>query len=978
MIAARRLASGRFERGSIALAIALLVALVASGCPASSPPPPPAAAAVAAPALLALDQPIPEDPAVRRGRLANGMRYFVRANPRPENRLELRLVVRAGSVLEDDDQLGLAHFVEHMAFNGTRHFEKQELVDSLRAIGMRFGADLNASTGFDRTVYQLQVPARGDGDDGADDELIERALLILEDWATGVTFDPEEIERERGVVIEEWRGGRGASARVLDQQLPVLLAGSRYAERLPIGDPAILATFDRDTLVRYYRDWYRPDLMAVVAVGDVEPDAMVRRLRKRFSKLEPRRDPREWFEAEVPARGETAISRVTDPELTTSRVQVSYKFPSRPTVTVGDFRRDLVEGLFNAMLNARLRERLQEPDPPFLGAASSIGSLTRDREMYSLSATIDEGEMLGGLAALLEEAERVRRHGFTSGELERMRAEFLRGFERAFEERDTTPSGVWAARLAAEFEDGEPTPSAETSLRLAERFLPEITLEEVNAQAALRMSSPDRVILATGPDKAGLELPDEQALLATFERVRALEIAPYDDRVAEGGLLPEPPVPGRIESRRRAEELDVEIWELGNGVRVVLKPTDFKKDELRINAFSPGGTSLAPDELWVPASTAASVIGLGGLGEHDLVTLGKLLAGKTAGASAFIGEHSEGISAGGSPQDLETIFQLVHLVVTAPRADSDAFESYRARMEGFLANRLARPEVVFQDTVTEVMSQGHPRRRPFDHEMLAQTDLEDSLSFFRERFADVSDFTFVVVGAFDLEAIEPLVENYLASLPGAGRVESWRDLGIRPPRGVIERTVAKGLEPKARVLQLFTGPFEQSWVARHRLQSLVEVLEDRLRKTVREELGGTYGVSVSAGTGLVPVEDYTLRVSFECDPERVDALLAVVRAELERVRTEPVADEEIRNVQETQRRARETALEQNGFWSSALSFVFEHDFDPLEILVYDQRVASLDAAELFEMAQRVVDFDNVATFFLLPEAAAQEDSDARQ
>ncbi|HVS65686.1 MAG TPA: insulinase family protein [Thermoanaerobaculia bacterium] len=940
----------------------LLAACATTTAPLATPEP---AAGASDPAQLALDQPIPGDPAVHSGRLANGMRYYVRRNTRPENRLELRLVVRAGSVLEDDDQLGLAHFVEHMAFNGTRNFEKQELVDSLRAAGMRFGADLNASTGFDRTIYQLEVPTDRE-------ELLERALLILEDWATGVTFDAEEIERERGVVIEEWRGGRGASARVFDQQLPVLLAGSRYAERLPIGDPEILETFDRETLLRFYHDWYRPGLMAVVAVGDVDPEEMVRRLRERFSKLEPAADPREWFEAEVPARDDTAISRVTDPELTTSRVQVSYKFSARPMATVGDFRRDLVEGLFSAMLNARLRERLQEPDPPYLGAASSLGSLTRDREMYSLSATVNEGEMLEGLEALLEEAERARRHGFQGSELERMRADFLRSFERSYEERDTTRSGVWASRLAGEFLDGEPTPNAETRLRLAQRFLPEITLEEVNAQAAARMSSPDRVILVTGPEKEGLELPEEEALLASFDRVREREIAPYEDRVADTSLLPAPPVAGSIVSREHIDELGVDVWLLGNGVRVVLKPTDFKKDEVRISAFSPGGTSLAPDELYVPASTASSVIGLGGLGAHDLITLGKLLSGKAAGASAYIGEHSEGISAGGSPQDLETIFQLVYLAIVEPRADPDAFESYRARMVGFLANRLARPEVVFQDTVTEVMSQGHPRRQPFDQETLEQTDLEVSLAFYRDRFADVSDFTFMIVGAFDLEQIEPLVETYLAGLPGAGRDESWRDLGIRPPRGVIERTVRKGLEPKAQVLQLFTGPFEQSWVTRHRLQSLVEVLQDRLRKEVREELGGTYGVSVGASTGFVPVEDYTLRISFACAPDRVDALLAVVREELERARSEPVETEEIRDVQETQRRARETALEQNGFWSSALSFVFEHDLDPLEILEYDQRVDSLDAEDLLAMAQRVIDFDNVATFVLLPEGPVEE------
>jgi zinc protease len=945
--------------------LALLCALALGACvTAGAPAPAPVAVAPSADlASLGLDRALPEDPAVRRGRLANGLRYYVRRNARPEDRAELRLVVAAGSVVEDDDQLGLAHFVEHMAFNGTRRFEKQELIDSLRAIGMRFGADLNASTGFDQTVYQLQVPTD-------DDELVGRALLILDEWAQGVAFDPEEIDRERGVVIEEWRGRRGAGARVLDQQLPVLLAGSRYAERLPIGTPEVLASFEPDTLVRFYRDWYRPDLMAVVAVGDFDPDAMVRRIAKRFSKLRPPRRPRQPVEAGVPERAETAVSRVTDPELTTSRVQVSYKHPARVTRLVGDFRDGLVEGLFNALLNARLRERLQVADPPFLGSSSSLGALTRDRDLYSLSATVHEGRMLEGLEALLEEAERARRHGFQPGELERMRADFLRSFQRQYEERDTTDSGVHASRLTGEFLDGEPTPDAETRFRLAQRFLPEITLEEVNAQAVRWMSSADRVILVTGPEKEGAGLPEAPALLAAFDRVREREVEPYEDRVADTELMPEPPSPGRIVGRERIEELDVEVWTLGNGIRVVLKPTELKKDEVRLSAFSPGGTSLAADDAWVPAATATSVLGLGGLGEHDLVTLQKLLAGRSAGASAYIGETSEGLAGGGSPQDLETIFQLVYLTATAPRADPEAFASFRSRMAGFVANRLARPEVVFQDTITEVMSQGHPRRRPFDEEQLAKTDLDASLAFYRERFSDLSDATFVIVGAFGLEPIEPLVERYLASLPGNGRRESWRDLGVRTPRGVIERTVRKGLEPKAQVVQLFTGPFEQGWLQRHRLQSLVEVLEDRLRKRVREELGGTYGVSVSSGTSFEPVQEYTLRISFACDPERVDDLRAAVREELERIRETPVDDQEIRTVQETQRRGRETSLEQNGFWSSVLGFVFEHDLDPLEILRFDQRVASLDSAALLETARRIIDFDNVATFLLLPEAEA--------
>ena len=913
---------------------------------------------------------VPDDPAVRQGRLNNGLVYYIRENGRPRARAELRLVVRAGSILEDEDQLGLAHFVEHMAFNGTRHFKKEELIDYLQSIGMRFGADVNASTGFDQTIYSLQVPTDPP-------QLLRKALVILGDWAGGVAFDPEEIDKERPVVVEEWRTGRGAGSRVRDQQIPVLFKDSRYAERLPIGKPEILESFSYEVLKRYYDDWYRPDLMAIVAVGDFDGESMERAIKKRFSKLRRPRNARVHFEADLPPQDTPATSIFTDPELTRTQVQLSYKFPRSSGVTVADSRRRLLEGLFISLLNNRLREKLQEADPPFLGASSSIGGLTRERSIYTLSATVADGEAASGLEAVLLEAERVRRHGFQESELERARTILMRSLERAYEERDKTRSGAYVSSYVSHFLNGGTYASIETELALAKALVPDVTLAEVNQQARSWIDSPDRVLLATAPEKEGLGPPTEEGLLAVIEGVDERPLEPWVDRVADTPLLAELPFGGRIIERAALEELGIDEWLLDNGVRVILKPTDFKNDEVLFVAFSPGGHSLVVDEDWVAAETATSVLALGGLGDHDLIRLQKLLTGKVVRVVPFLGEVSEGIFGGGSPDDLETVLQLIFMSFTAPRRDEEAFGSFLNRSKALIANRRARPELVFQETITEVMSQGHLRRRPFDEELLEEADLERSYRIFRERFADASDFTFVFVGSFKTEELEPLIEKYLGALPSLERKEKGRDVGVRRPEGQIERTVYKGIEPKARVAMLFAGAFQQSRQNRYDLSSMAEILRERLRKELREELGGTYGVSVGSSTSWEPLQEYMLSVGFTCDPDKVEELTDATLRELRRIRDEGAESDEIEKIQETQRRARETALQENRFWLGALRYVYYHGEDPKEILSYDERVEGLNAEAVQRAARSAIDLEDYARFVLLPDSEVESEGEGR-
>jgi zinc protease len=905
-------------------------------------------------------QQLPADPHVVTGTLPNGLRYYVRENRRPEQRAELRLVVNAGSILEDDDQLGLAHFVEHMAFNGTRNFEKQELVAYLESIGMRFGADLNAYTSFDETVYMLQVPT----DSMAP---LVQALQILEDWAHGITFDAAEIEKERGVVMEEWRLGQGAGERLRKQYFPTLFRDSRYAERLPIGTPAVLETFTREQLVRFYHDWYRPDLMAVVAVGDFDAAVVERLIRDRFGRMPAASSPRVRATYPVPGHAETLVAIATDPEATGTIVEVDWKLPPQEQGTVAGFRHALAGQLHGRMLNARLAEITQRADPPFIGAGSSRGNLIRTRDVYALGAAVQDGGAERGLHALLTEAQRVVRHGFTASELERQKANVLRGFERAFAERERTESGMLAAEYVRAFLHDEAIPGIEAEHELARQLLPAITLAEVNALSGAWMTGSSPVVIVTAPEREGVPLPTQRSLLDVFDAVTAADIAAYDDVVSDLALLPVPPVAGHITASRPVPGTGATLLELSNGARVFLKPTDFKNDQVLMGAYSPGGLSLVDDSVYASATFAAQLVSLSGVGELDAIQLEKVLAGRAAGVRAAPGEFSEGMSGSASPRDLETLFQLAHLHFTAPRSDSVAFESFMSRMRAALANRGASPEAAFSDTFAVTLWQGHPRARPQDVAVLDEVDRDTAFRIFRDRFADAGDFSFVFVGTFDTDSILPLVETYIASLPSAGRVEQPRDTGMRPVRGVVEKVVRRGVEPKSQTRITFTGAFDNTPQDRLSMALLVEVLDMKLRDVLREDLGGTYGVSVSHAVQRFPEGRYSLSIAFGAAPGRLEELVATVFTVLESVKADGPDATALANAREQQRRAFETNLRRNEYWLSLLLRQSETGEPAADALAFPQRLDAVTAAQVQDAARRYLDTENYVRVSLVPE-----------
>jgi zinc protease len=934
--------------------------------PAQSAPVRPAAAVDSFAAAARL----PLDPAVRLGALPNGLRYYVRRNARPEQRAELRLVVNAGSILEDPDQRGLAHFVEHMAFNGTRRFAKNDIVKVLEGLGVRFGADLNASTGFDETVYILPVPT-----DSA--RALEQAFAFLGDVAGGILFDSTEVVRERGVVLSEWRSGLGAGERIRTRQFPVIFRGSRYAERLPIGDTAVLAGATPAPLRRFWRDWYRPDLMAVVAVGDADPARLEALIRTTFGGLRAPARPRVRTQAAVPAHDSTLVSVATDPELTTSSVMVLWKRPPRAVRTVADYRDDLVASLQAQMLNQRFGELGLKPDAPFLGAGAGSGSLVRGSAYDALSATAKEGQLLASLRTVLVEAARARQHGFLAGELARARTNLLRAYERAWLERDKSPSEGFVDEYVDHFLTGAPMPGIAWEYAAVQRLLPAITLAEVNAAmrregtlGGARQPSRNRVVTVTLPEKAGLAVPSDAQLRAVLAEAATVAVTPWVETVAEGALVASPPAPGRIVAEDSVPGVGIRRWTLSNGITVYVKPTDFTADQVLLSAWGGGGASLAPDSLVVAAALATAAIERGGAGPFSLVDLNKTLTGTVAGASTSIGELSQGFSGRAAPRDLAVMFQLAWLRLTAPRVDSAAFRTLQQQLDAVVRNKDANPAAVYSDTVQVTLARQHPRARPLSAATVQGLRLEDMAAFYRARFADFSGYTVVIAGNVSPDTLRPLVTQWLAPLPATGRPERFRDAGVRTVTGQVDKTVRKGVAPQSQTTVVLSGGAPWSAQEGYLLQSLGALLEARLLERLREALGGTYSVSASGSFAREPVAQWQLVIGYGSAPAQADTLWAAVRAELDSLRRVPPTAAEVDRIREQQRRALEVARKQNGWWMNAIRDRVQTGA-PLATLVQDgdAQVAGLSAAALHAAAQRYLTEENRARFVLLPESA---------
>ena len=909
---------------------------------------------------VAPSTPLPFDSAVTVGTLSNGMRYYIRENHKPEKRAELRLVVNAGSVLEDEDQRGLAHMVEHMAFRGTQHFARNQISSYLESVGMRFGPDINAFTSFDETVYMITIPT----DTAA---IVDKGFRILADWAHYVSFEPSQIEKERPVVIEEWRLGQGAENRMQNKWFPVLFTGSRYGERLPIGLKSVLETYKPATLRRFYDTWYRPDLMAVVAVGDFDKKTVEALIKRYLGAIPAATNPRPRQLFPVPAHDSTLVSINSDKEATQSVIRLLYKQPKRYNTTKATYRQHLVENLFGAMFNDRFSEIVQHPNPPFINAFAAQGDLVRSAESFTMSAVVADNGILRGLNALLTEGERVKRYGFLQSELDRAKKDFIRGMEQAYAEREKTNSSIYAGEYVSAFLQSEPTTSIDYDLAAVKRLLPGITLAEVNQLAGEWMTDKNRVLATTAPDKPGVVNPTPGELMLAFDAVKGADIAAYSESAPSQSLVDKDPVPGTIVSERQIKEVGVTEWKLSNGVRVLAKPTDFNADQIAFTSYSPGGASLLPDASYIAASAADLIPTTSGVGKFSVIDLQKFLAGKQVSVYPMIDDLSEGISGSASQRDVDTMLQLVYLYFTQPRLDTALVNTFIGRFKGVLANRSASPEAAFSDTLQVTMAQHSPREAPVSASTLDRIDPFKSYEFYRDRFSDANGFTFVFVGNFKPDSLKPLVAKWLGSLPSKGRHETWRDTGIRPPTGIVRRVIKKGAEPKARTALVFTGPFEYTRKNRYQLSALAELLNIKLRETLRENMGGTYGVSVSPSASREPYPSYRFTIGFGSAPERLEDLTTAALAQIDSVKKSGATPEYLNKVKEAAFRAREVALKQNNYWLAQISTFDQNGWSLAEIPDGDKLIAGLTSEDLKQAAIKYLRTNNYVRVSLYPE-----------
>ena len=906
------------------------------------------------------DEKLKVDPNVKYGKLENGFTYYIRHNEEPKDRLELRLAVNAGSIMEDDDQQGLAHLLEHMCFNGTQHFEKSAIVDFIESTGVKFGQHLNAYTSFDETVYMLQMPTDRQG-------IIDSAFLIMEDWAHNVNLEAEEIDKERGVVKEEWRLGLGAQERMRNEFFPLLLKDSKYAVRLPIGKMDVVDTCSYETIRRFYHDWYRPDLMALIVVGDIDVDLMEQKVKDHFEKIKNPEDSRERVEFEIPDNIEPLVAITTDEEATYFMVNLFYKHDREIKSTVNGYREYLKESLYNAMLNARLSEIMQKPDAPFMYSYTGYGGfLGRSKDAYTSFAVAKENQIGESLEVLLEENERVKKFGFTETEFERHKKDLLRNYEKNFTERDKRKSRSLTQEYLNHFLSQEPVPGIEKEFEMAQQLMPAIELSEINALAKEWITDNNMAILIMAPEKEGLLIPSEEEVFEIIEMSKEKKLLPYVDKVLDEPLIAHEIVAGTITGIEE-DEAGYEKWTLSNGIEVYLKATDFKNDEILFKAYSLGGSSLIPDEEIVMTMVFEDVIDESGLGNFTGIDLEKKLTGQIVSLRPYLSDLDQGFKGSASPKDIETLLQLQYLFITNPRQDEDIFNKTIVNLKNQMKFLLSNPRVTFYDTLAKVLTSNSPRTIVIPTEkQLDGIEQEKIYSTYSSLYQHADGYKFFFVGNIDKETLKPLVEKYLGGLPVSGMENNWKDVNPEFPTEKTEFTVKKGKEPQSQVSITMQGDFDYTFDNKLIMKTLVKVLSIKLREKVREEESGTYGIRVRPEISKYPKEEYTLSISFGCAPDNVDKLVEVIFDEFVRIQTEGPLDADMVKARETFIRERETRVRENNYW---LGQLFNVSFLGSEIIsdeAYSEAIRNITNEQVKEAANKYLKLDHYVYGVLMP------------
>jgi zinc protease len=915
-------------------------------------------------AQVNLSQALPTDPNVKIGKLSNGLTYYIRHNAKPEKKVELRLVVNAGSILEDEDQLGLAHFMEHMGFNGTKNFKKNELVDYLQKSGVQFGADLNAYTGFDETVYILPIPSN-------DFKSLDKGLTVLEDWAFHNLMDKNEIEKERGVVLEESRLSKGAEERMSRQYFPRLFNGSKYATRLPIGTDSSLKNFKPEALKRFYKEWYRPDLMAVIVVGDVNVAEAEKLVKGHFGKA-PLLGRARYRPSIIPVNTWTKPEAMvlTDEEATHTILQIfNYIKPAKKIKTWGDYRKNVAEELVTSLINLRLQELSQKPNPPFMVAFSGMTPLVRGYQSFVSFAILTDENTAGAVEALVTETRKVQQFGFLKTELERAKAQLLTQAEKAYNERDKSESGAIIAQYVNHFLAGSPIPGPEKSYLFLKEVLPGITLEDVNGVVKEFPSTANAFALVTAPEKIKGKLPTNEALLNSIVAASQKAVTAYEEKAVASALLDRQPEAGKVVQETKNEKLGTTTFTMSNGITITLKPTTLKNDQIVMKAKRLGGYHNFPLADKLAAQNSASLVTQMGVKDFTPTELRKFLAGKSVSVKPLINEHDEGITGSSSVKDFETFLQLAHLYFTQPRQDEGLFQAYVKKEKGKIQYQKQDPTMFFIDSVMKMLYANHPWADAFPTpEEFDQLNPGRSIEIYRQVFGNAYGMHFTFVGNIDPATARPLLERYLGSLPSKPREIGAKDNMLRPVKGVVNTQVKRGKAQQSFITLFFTGETPYTYKEELALQALMEAMNIKVVETLREEMSSLYGGQFFADLEKHPYMNYMVGAFIPCGPENVEKITATLDQMIATAREKGLAQGDLDKVKETWKKQHEKQVQDNEYWLESLSKAFRDGEDPANVLNYQKDVESLTLEDLRKAAVKFLNPANSIKAVLYPEA----------
>lgn len=911
---------------------------------------------------------LPADPNVYVGKLPNGITYYLRHNEEPKNRASFYIIRNVGALLEEDNQDGLAHFLEHMAFNGTKNFPGNTLTSTLERHGISFGGNLNAYTTQEETVYNISdVPV-------TNENLIDTCLLILHDWSHYLTLDPKELDEERGVITEEWRTRNNSASRIRNQQMSVIYKGSKIAERDVIGELAVIQGFKPEEIRDFYYKWYRTDLEAIAIVGDFDIAKMEQKIKDLFSSIPAVENPapRPFFE--IPDHEETYFCLATDKEATGSKVQVMRIFRDKTRdgngkMTYGDIKRDLMQTFYNQMINNRINEQIQRGEAPYMAASVGFYGVTRGYYGYVIAANAKPNQEKEAFIGAITEHEKVAQHGFTESELERVKTNFLTGLESWVKDKDKTGNEEHINDMQENFLKNEAYVDIEDYAKAAIEILPYITAEEISAQAKEWWKANNRNIIVSGPSEGVTHLTEEEAR-AILNEYENKPVAAYKDNTIQGSLITEELPGAEITKTKVLPEFEAEEWTLSNGAKVIYRKADYEKDEVSLTAYSPGGSTVYDDlDLLPAASMLGAFVPSYGIGNFDNISLRRLLTGKQAGCSVSVSGMYETINGGSTPKDFETMMQLLYLKFTAPRFDTLVHNVLIERTMIGVKQAAGQPQTIMKDSLQLIRNNYHPRTMLQNEDFVNKVTIDRIEKIYRDRISDASDFTFFIVGNVEKEEAQAMVKKYIGSIPSSYRKEHWVDHKVREPKGVTEKIIYIPLEiPKSTVIVNFVKEMKFNLKNSYMVNILGNILSTRYTKSIREEQGGTYGVGVRGAASREPYCRYSMFMQFDCDPDKAETLKPLLYKEIEDIKENGVTEDELSKIVKNMLKESEQGKAHNSYWMNTLSYYYKTGINQNDPKNFEEVISSLTTKDIQKFTKKMFKNVNVIDLIFAPAA----------